>query len=85
MKNYETQTIIKEVVGSITCNKCGRTERVIGEKADRSYISNLFHSFDALFDYGSSHDEEKWSFDLCEDCLLDFVKSFKHAPNVSNY
>ncbi|MBU5266259.1 hypothetical protein [Virgibacillus proomii] len=64
----------------ITCNKCGKTKTavIIAEKYD--FVRDEFHEFLATFGYGSSFDLEYWSFDLCENCLVDIVKTFKYVP-----
>ncbi|MBM7702880.1 hypothetical protein [Metabacillus iocasae] len=84
MKVYEKVTVTKEVPALVTCNKCGKSEALIGARAERSHKSDLFHTFEMMFGYGSSFDSECWDFDLCEDCLVEFVKSFKHAPTITH-
>lgn len=39
-------------------------------------------SLNLSFGYESGFDEERWKFDLCESCLVDFVKTFKYSPTI---
>lgn len=61
-----------------TCYCCGVTivETEYGAESD------LFHDITLYFGYGSGYDEEKWGFKLCEECIVNFVKTFKHPPKV---
>lgn len=90
-KIIEKVTHMKEVTESITkhesitCNKCGK-ERVRDfnsgrfEDQDDELWRNDYQSFGCSFGYGSRHDMERWSFDLCEECLVEIIKDFKHVP-----
>jgi hypothetical protein len=75
------------IVGrSATCNKCGKTYKQNHDSDDyMGHYDGLWdgeiHNFGASFGYASSYDEESWDFDLCEDCLVDFIKTFKHVPD----
>jgi len=64
----------KEVVikSTVTCNKCGETIE--------PYYADDMQTIHLSFGYESRFDGEKWSFDLCDNCLLDVVKTFKHVP-----
>ncbi|WP_227939998.1 hypothetical protein [Alkalihalobacillus deserti] len=85
MRKYEKKEITKVerayLETSITCNKCGKTKQLEGEDYEREWQSNVFQSFTTHFGYGTRHDTEKWNFDLCEDCLTELVRSFKHLPD----
>lgn len=76
----KTKTISKEVteriLESITCNKCG-TER----KMEYDFTYNEFQHVNFSFGYGSKFDNDNWSFDLCENCVEELVKSLQHVPN----
>lgn len=65
---------------SIACNMCGLTKELIGDIYEIETQKNEFQSFKCSFHYGSRYDYEQCTFDICEDCLTDFVKSFKHVP-----
>lgn len=80
MKDYKDVTITKKVASSITCNKCGKSTNI----SDDGWEQGRFQSFSLSFGYGSIYDEETWKFDICESCLGEFVKTFKHAPDVYN-
>ncbi|RLQ93688.1 hypothetical protein D9X91_17050 [Falsibacillus albus] len=78
MKEYEERKIPKKVAISITCNKCGNTK-----KLSDIWDEYEFQSFSITFGYGSLFDDQKWEFDICDTCLADFVKTFKHSPDIN--
>lgn len=69
----EKITIDSELV-KVTCNKCG--DKNIEEEYDYERFSEISLSFG----YGSMYDSEHWSFDLCDQCLTDLIKTFKLVP-----
>lgn len=83
MKEFETITMKeeKQLVKSITCNCCGKTTELDGEDYQREWKLNEFQHLNLIFGYGSKFDMDSWTFDLCEDCLLEYVKTFKLVPN----
>lgn len=82
MKKYESIPTINIELTSITCNKCGKTtESSKGNKLD-IFQEYLFQSFSLHFGYGSKFDEETWKFDICEDCLEQFVNTFAIKPEI---
>lgn len=73
MKKYKTETVEKQTVESITCNKCGsECDSVYG-----NYFPGLFTG-GYTSKLGDGHTVD---FDLCEVCLIDLIKSFKIEPN----
>jgi hypothetical protein len=66
-------TIITQVV----CNKCGSAG---SNSSDDQFAENLYHSFEVQFGFGSDLDDIEWSFDLCDNCIKEIVKSFKIKP-----
>ena len=77
MENKELKVISEEklVTKSITCNKCGHTDWI-----DDNGGNYYFQRLNCDFGYGSKFDMEGWEFHLCEECLIELVKKFKHAP-----
>lgn len=64
-----------DVIESIVCNKCGK------EYNDKKWVGRL-HEFSIDFaHYYSQFDTQKWSFDLCDDCVFEIVRTFKHLPD----
>lgn len=57
------------IITKVMCNKCGC-------EIPDSINSNFY----ASFGYGSKHDGQEWSFELCENCLEDIIKTFKYIP-----
>ena len=78
MKEYDEIQVTKKVLKSITCNKCGESLEI----SDFGFEQDKFHSFKLPFGYGSGFDEQTWKFDICESCLVDFVKTFKYSPTI---
>lgn len=62
--------IIKETK---ICNKCGK-------EITPTYSENLIN-FYQHFGYDSHFDGEQWDWDICPDCLLEWIKTFKYVPN----
>ncbi|WP_143804811.1 hypothetical protein [Paraliobacillus ryukyuensis] len=77
MKKFKKVKVDKDELTMISCNKCGKAYK--NEKKDHNL--DLFHEFSTSFGYHSNFDMEQWSFDLCEDCLVDLVKTFKYVPS----
>lgn len=61
------------------CNCCGRT---FTDKGDIDFTQNLFHEFAAYTGYSSPLDDEKIEFMLCERCLMEIFRGFKHQPTA---
>lgn len=77
MIKYEKQMIETSIPTKLICNKSGKEADLTNE----DYIaSNRTHSFKVSFGYGSDFDMDTWEFDLDEDSLLEFVKTFKIRP-----
>lgn len=77
-KTEKVEQIVEEVVSeTITCNKCGNSVT----QEQRGFESDYYQNINLHFGYGSSFDMETWNFDICEDCLVEFVKTFKHVPS----
>lgn len=57
----------------ITCNGCGK----VAKHTDCTDITPV----DVEFGYGSDHDGETWSFDLCDTCIEEFASKFKLPIN----
>jgi hypothetical protein len=80
IKDYKL--VEEEKMISISCNKCGNKKElnIKVENSNDEYSINEFQEFNCSFGYGSKYDNERWSFDLCDNCLTELVKSFKQAP-----
>jgi len=77
MREYETkERVIHETkIVNVKCNKCKK------ESSKEMWGEVLFQQFGCSFGYGSRYDMESWSFDLCEDCLTDIVRTFALVPD----
>ncbi len=85
MRTYEEKEVVltrmERLPLSVTCNKCGKTAGLQGEDYEREWGANEFQRFSLHFGYGSRYDMESWGFDLCEDCLTELIRTFKHVPD----
>ncbi|MEK4025404.1 hypothetical protein [Sporosarcina sp. FSL W7-1283] len=77
MRDYKKKevTITKSRLQKVVCNKCGKHD-------DAKEGINLAHyqEIGVSFGYGSDYDMQSWKFDLCEECLVELVKTFKIIP-----
>jgi hypothetical protein len=76
MRQFEGKEVIVDVEKSCTCNRCGKTYQ-FGEAKYQDVVN-----VDAQFvDYGTTYENQKWNFDVCANCLVEWFKSFKHVPS----
>ncbi|HEY8805103.1 MAG TPA: hypothetical protein VIM42_08385 [Clostridium sp.] len=71
VNNVEKKVVVDEIT-AMACNKCGEY-----------YDIDKSHSLQSIrleFSYGSKYDGEGLQFDLCENCLMEFVNKFEIAP-----
>lgn len=86
-ETYEEKEVkkVERVVTSktVTCNKCGTTQtnNCWNSTDDDYFFSNDIHNIQLGFGYGSKFDMDNWSFDLCDNCLEELVKTFKYPPD----
>ncbi|WP_440110033.1 hypothetical protein [Paenibacillus sp. QZ-Y1] len=79
-KNYITETVTNEIKKHIssTCNKCGVVKEF--KQVDDYIFNNFSHSIIVEFEEGSIFENQRWAFDLCEECVTALVRDFKLAP-----
>jgi hypothetical protein len=82
MEQNHVEKIEREttIVDDILCNKCGKSTK---------HGNGKFSSFEgcrlkAGFGYGSIKDGDYEHFDLCDQCYVDFTKSFVLPPTTDN-
>jgi hypothetical protein len=75
------EEVTKRVPSDVVCNKCGKSKELEGDDFNREFGASKFQSINISFGYGSAHDGDDWKFDLCEECLEEFVKTFVHMPD----
>lgn len=61
------------------CARCGRFHE---EKNVMDFLGNLYHRINIYFGYSSPFDEETLEFHICELCLFEILRSFKHRPLI---
>ena len=77
-------TFIEEII----CNKCGKSHRPYREdiEVQREKLVNHVHSFlfrlRGNFDSKRLYDTTTYCFAVCEDCMMDFMKSFAIVPET---
>ncbi|PAD91666.1 hypothetical protein [Shouchella clausii] len=77
-----TRYDVEFVAKTITCNKCGKSADIKeGDYSDLHFKREEFPTIELSFGYGSKWDTERWSFNLCEECLESLVESFAHKPD----
>lgn len=74
MKTFKDETVIQQVVDTMTCNRCGNDITMYDDKLE----------FDHYFGYNSTKfgDLTQVTFDLCEECIFEITTTFKIAPKV---
>jgi hypothetical protein len=71
MQKIEKKLVVRDIVESTLCNKCG--ENCYGEGLPETKIVGGYNS-------SVLGDNSHYSFALCEDCLWDLFKTFKIKP-----
>lgn len=84
MKNYKEEKITetKLIHVSTICNKCGNTKEP--EQVDHYIWETFAYDFVIPFKEGSQFEGQKWMFDICEECAIELVKTFKIVPQYFN-
>lgn len=74
IENVEKMVVVEELK-AIMCNSCG--EFILLDQ------SQSVQSFALYFGYDSGHDNQRWSFDICDKCIEKIVDGFKIAPEIT--
>lgn len=78
MQKFESKSYVRDVLTSTTCNKCGT---VVGN--DPMVHPQPLHVYHA-YGYASKHDLTEVEFDICDDCLDEFMNSFIVPPKKND-
>lgn len=78
MKKYVEKQVIRQVIENIVCNKCGENIKKEWTGIEPIFVDH--QSFKLLFGWGSKYDGLKMEFDLCDDCMVEIIESFKIKP-----
>lgn len=81
MKELRKKVVDSEVVVKVTCNKCGKVA-VVNE---RDSLDESFFEVCQAWGYGSNHDGEVHSWDLCESCYDTLVQTFVSPIATKRY
>lgn len=76
-QNKITKTVTFFQTVGMTCDKCGK------KFSSEDEILSV-HSFTVSYAYNSGKDGSE-EFDICEDCLNKFFKSFVHKPREKTF
>lgn len=79
MKTTRKVVVEQDEIASVVCNKCGKTIKPPMECYASFTYSGGYYSENGI------HDGDHYSFELCEKCLVDLMKSMKVPPAYSNY
>ena len=76
MRTYKqiVKEITQNIVANIFCDKCGKT--ILVKKTEYNFIRG--GQVEMKFGYGSKYDSDLYRFELCDECVENFLKSFKH-------
>lgn len=82
MQEYEARKETKQILTNVKCNKCGKkmaitfADPTTGGGDRVSSVIGLMAEVDGC--YQSTHLEDcvKYSFDMCEECLVELFESF---------
>jgi len=79
MKQYKTVLEKVDLLEKCICNKCGKEiKSAVGDFNDCSDYQHFWFRWG----YVSKFDGEVWEFDLCEDCINEFVQTFSVPANI---
>ena len=77
MKTFKTDTV--QVIDKIICNKCGLEEEREGFTGLEEVSVNGHYMSSKLTD------GVKYTFSICETCLIDLFADFTHPPDEEEY
>lgn len=70
----------------IQCSKCGNITNLCNLESDFNIVQyNKLHNFDIKFSYGSDFDGTCMKITICEQCLLDYIGTWKIVPKFKKY
>lgn len=84
MQKLEKIKIQYDSAVSLTCNKCGKNvERV--NKEDHIFEEEFFEVKQKWGYFSKEKDGTMESWDICQDCYDEFIKTFKYPVEVKKY
>lgn len=72
MKTIKTISVVesKNELETITCDCCGKMDMIPHYSDIQEHLIQ--------FGYGSSMDGDEWHLDICDECITEWVNTFKH-------
>jgi len=71
------ETVEKEEVVLVICNRCGKVD-----DSEQVALASEIETWTHSFGYGSKQDGTTMEFELCDDCVLEIIKTFKYPPQT---
>ena len=79
VKEHKIEKIITcTVIDEVICNRCGRSFSGYIHCGEDSLEIHRFTGGGGY--YSKIGDQTVWDFDICDDCLIEWLKTFKHNP-----
>ena len=72
---YKTETRVVQVASDCKCDRCGKSMR-----GDLGNINGLFGSLSGAYDGTAVPDGAEWKFQVCEECTVSWLDTFKFKP-----
>ena len=73
MREYREEKVAKGVLNTLTCDKCG--------KKDEDVLYSDVTSFDILPGFASRYDDNRYTVDLCDNCLEEVILPYAEVMN----
>jgi len=73
MRTYREEMTVRDTLDTLTCDKCG--------KEDRDIIHSDITSFDISANFGSRYDDNRYTVDLCDNCLEEVILPYAKLTN----
>ena len=84
MKKIKIVTQEVEILDDLICNKCGKSlKQIISTDGDFNFCG--LEEVQMICGYGSKNDGTIYTFSMCEDCVLELIKSFKIPAKEEDY
>lgn len=73
------------IINTFVCSKCGEVITWENSDSHAKLIKNQCHTINlGRMGYGSALDGCEVVFQLCDQCLIEFIESFKHKEKIYN-
>ncbi len=73
---------MRDYLQKVTCNRCGKMYEVQNDFIKDEQNLNQFQQIHWLFRFGSKFDGLHCRFDVCENCIEEWINEFKIKPEI---